>query len=59
MKISTRNKTHIFIFFLVVVLLYNSYRNSKSTLKEGYTSSSKDINNKFEHINNKYKNLKR
>ena len=59
MKISSRNKTYIFIFFLVVVLLYNSYRNSKSTLKEGYSGGSKDINNKFEDINNKYENLKK
>jgi len=59
MKISTRNKTYIFIFFLVVVLLYNSYRNSKSTLKEGYSGGSKDINKKFKDINNKYENLKK
>jgi hypothetical protein len=59
MKISTRNKTYIFIFFLVVVLLYNSYRNSKSSLKEGYSGGSKDINNKFQDINNKYENLKK
>lgn len=59
MKFSTRNKTYIFIFFLVVVLLYNSYRNSKSTLKEGYSGGSKDINNKFQDINNKYENLKK
>lgn len=59
MKISTRNKTYIFIFFLVVVLLYNSYQNSKSTLKEGYSGGSKDINNKFQDINNKYENLKK
>ena len=59
MKISSRNKTYIFIFFLVVVLLYNSYRNSKSKLKEGYSGGSKDINNKFQDINNKYENLKK
>jgi hypothetical protein len=59
MKISTRNKTYIFIFFLVVVLLYNSYRNSKSTLKEGYSGGSKDINKKFQDMNNKYENLKK
>lgn len=59
MKISTRNKTYIFIFFLVVVLLYNSYRNSKSALKEGYSGGSKDINKKFQDINNKYENLKK
>lgn len=59
MKISTRNKTYIFIFFLVVVLLYNSYRNSKSELKEGYSGGSKDINKKFQDINNKYENLKK
>ena len=59
MKISTRNKTYIFIFFLVVVLLYNSYRNSKSSLKEGYSGGSKDINNKFQDMNNKYENLKK
>ena len=59
MKISTKNKTYIFIFFLVVVLLYNSYRNSKSALKEGYSGGSKDINNKFQDINNKYENLKK
>ena len=59
MKISTRNKTYIFIFFLVVVLLYNSYRNSKSTLKEGYSGGSKDINKKFQDINNKSRSLGR
>ena len=59
MKISSRNKTHIFIFFLVVVLLYNSYRNSKSMVQEGYSGGSKDINNKFQDINNKYENLKK
>lgn len=59
MKISTRNKTYIFIFFLVVVLLYNSYRNSNSTLKEGYSGGSKDINDKFQYIDNKYENLKK
>lgn len=59
MKISTRNKTYIFIFFLVVVLLYNSYQNSKSTLKEGYSGGSKDINKKFQDVNNKYENLKK
>lgn len=59
MKISARNKTYIFILFLVVVLLYNSYRNSKSTVKEGYSGGSKDINNKFQDINNKYENLKK
>jgi len=52
MKFSTRNKTNIFIFFLVVVLLFNSYRNSKSTVKEGYSGGSKDINNKYENLKN-------
>ena len=59
MNFSSKNKTFIFIFFLVIVLLYNSYRNSKSTLKEGYSGGSKDINKKFDNINNKYENLKR
>jgi|AACY02.3.fsa_nt_gi hypothetical protein len=59
MKFSNRNKTYIFILFLVVVLLYNSYRNSKSTVKEGYSGGSKDINKKFDSINNKYENLKK
>lgn len=52
MKFSTRNKTNIFILFLVVVLLFNSYRNSKSTVKEGYSGGSKDINNKYENLKN-------
>lgn len=59
MKFSSKNKTFIFIFFLIIVLLYNSYRNSKSKLQEGYTGGSKDINKKFDNINNKYENLKR
>lgn len=59
MNFSSKNKTFIFIFFLIIVLLYNSYRNSKSTLKEGYSGGSKDINKKFDNINNKYENLKR
>ena len=59
MKISSRNKTYIFIFFLVVVLLYNSYQKSKSMVQEGYSGGSKDINKKFQDINNKYENLKK
>lgn len=42
MKISTKNKTYIFILFLVVILLYNSYRNTITTAKEGYSDYFKD-----------------
>ena len=42
MNISTRKKTYIFILFLVVVLLYNSYRNTITSAKEGYTDYFKD-----------------
>ena len=42
MKISKKNKTYIFILFLVVVLLYNSYRKTLTTAKEGYSDYFKD-----------------
>jgi|UniRef100_A0A6C0IQ41 hypothetical protein len=59
MKISKKNKTYIFILFLVVVLIYNSYLKTKTIAQEGYSGGSKDINKKFEDINNKYENLKK
>lgn len=59
MKVLNRHKTYMFIFFLVVVLLFNSYIKSKSTTQEGYSGGSKDINKKFQSINNKYENLKK
>lgn len=59
MKISTKNKTYIFILFLVIVLFYNSYKKTKSTVTEGYSSGSKDLNKNFQDINKKYENLKK
>lgn len=58
MKISTK-KTYVFVFFLVVVLLYNSYKKSNSTVKEGYTGNYIDKNKQFQNINKKFENLKK
>lgn len=57
MKLLTISKSNIFVFLLAIVLLYNSYK--KSFILEGYAGGAKDINKRFDNIENKYKNLKK
>lgn len=55
-KINKTYKTYFFIFIIIIVLLYNSYKNSFQ--REGYSGGAKDINIKFEALENKYEKLK-
>ena len=55
-KINKIYKTYIFIFIIIIVLLYNSYKNSFT--REGYSGGAKDINKKFETLDNNYEKMK-
>jgi hypothetical protein len=48
-------KKYLYICLLLLILLTNSYR--KSSVKEGYSGGSKDINNKFNNIDNKFEGM--
>jgi len=56
MNFIKKNQKALFIFVLVTILLYNSY--TKSFLREGYSGGAKQINDRFDDLDNKFKNLK-
>lgn len=55
MKFFKKKKMYIFVLVMIIVLLYNSYK--KTLLKEGVVSGTKDINDKFRDIDEKYNKL--